>query len=213
MGATRGLAHREISVPPIQTPGLSALREGLPRYHPRMRTENDPWKSSETGEAFSHCVRCRMPLVEIGSPWLVNKDFHRGECVLEYAICQGCRDEVTESLSESSKQEVRRFLETEIDWEARIAGFMSSRDPLDRLRTCVACSTPAAEADGYAISALFDEGGRIVTRPLPLLLCRCCIDRLLEHLSDESQEVWRQFLGDCFDGPPPADGKAGFGFF
>lgn len=177
-----------------------------------MRTEEDPWNSSETGEAFSHCVRCRMPLVELGTPWLVNKDYHRGECVLEYAICQNCRDEVTEELSETSKRAVRAFLETEIDWETRIAEFMSRGDPAERLRACVACSTPAAEADGYAISALFDDGGQLVTGPLPLLLCRTCVDRVVATLSEESQALWRRFLEECFDGPPPADG-GGFGFF
>lgn len=42
--------------------------------------------STETGKAFSHCIRCKLPLLEIASPWMINKDFHKGECTLEYAI-------------------------------------------------------------------------------------------------------------------------------
>lgn len=178
-----------------------------------MRIGETPWNSSETGEGFTHCVRCKMPLVELGTTWLVNKDYHRGECVLEYAICQHCRDEVTERLSEQSKRAVRSFLESEIDWEERIAGFMSSEDPMDRLRTCVACSTPAAETDGYAISALFDEDGHLVTGPLPLLLCRACMNRVMAQVSEESKAVWNEFLESCFDGPPADDGIGGFGMF
>ena len=81
--------------------------------------------SEETGLPFSHCVGCRLPLLEIDAPWLVNKDYHRGECVLEYAVCQPCRDSVSARLSEESKAAVRGFLEREIDWEARLAEFMA----------------------------------------------------------------------------------------
>lgn len=154
-----------------------------------------------------------MPLVELGTSWLVNKDYHRGECVLEYAICQGCRDEVTARLSEPSKLAVRKFLESEIDWEERIAEFMECENPLDRLRACVSCSTPAAECDGFAISALFDEGGELVTGPLPLLLCRDCVNRIMAQVSDETKGVWNEFLAECFEGPHTDPGLGGFGVF
>ena len=178
-----------------------------------MRGGRHLWESSETGAAFSHCVNCRMPLVELGTPWLVNKQFHRGECVLEYAVCQQCRDALTDSLSDESKAAVRAFLESEIDWEARISGFMSCADPADRLRSCVSCTTPADECDGYTVSAFFDDGGHLVTGPLPLLICRGCIDRAMAGLSAESLAVWQRFLATCFEGPPPADGAGGPGIF
>ncbi len=83
--------------------------------------EMDEWLASvETGEAFSHCIRCELPLLEIDVPWLVNKEMVRGECVLEYAICLPCRDWVTAQLSEKSKEFVRELLERAIDWEARM---------------------------------------------------------------------------------------------
>ncbi len=74
-----------------------------------MRTMDEWLGSEETGEAFSHCLCCKLPLVEIAEPWRVNKEFARGECVLEYAICQPCRDFVTDQLSEESKEAVRGF--------------------------------------------------------------------------------------------------------
>jgi hypothetical protein len=89
-----------------------------------MRTIVDWLGSEETGEPFSHCLRCRIPLLEVAQPWLVNKEMIREECVLEYAICQSCRDEVTDQLSEESKESVRQFLEREIDWEKRMNEFM-----------------------------------------------------------------------------------------
>jgi hypothetical protein len=170
----------------------------------------DQWLASEeTGEAFSHCLCCRFPLVEIAEPWLVNKEFRRGECVMEYAICQPCRDHVTDQLSEESKESVRGFLEREIDWESRMQEFMLSHVLTARLETCVACGTRREELDGYGISALFDSSGSLVTGPLPLLICQPCIGRMTESLSEESRGVWRKFLADHFAGPPRDSGFPG----
>lgn len=170
----------------------------------------DQWLASEeTGVAFSHCLCCRFPLVEIAEPWLVNKEFRRGECVMEYAICQPCRDHVTEQLSEESKEAVRGFLEREIDWESRMQEFMLSHVLTDRLEACVACGARRDELDGYGISALFDSGGLLVTGPLPLLICQPCIGRMTASLSEESRDVWRKFLADHFAGPPRDSGFPG----
>jgi hypothetical protein len=48
-----------------------------------MRSMNDWLASEETGEAFSHCLCCKFPLVEIDEPWLVIKEFVAEECVME----------------------------------------------------------------------------------------------------------------------------------
>lgn len=172
-----------------------------------MRTMDEWLDSEETGEAFSHCVRCSLPLVEIARPWLVNKEFTRGECVLEYAVCQPCRDAVTAELSEESKESVRNFLEREIDWDARLQEFMLSHDATERFSACICCRTPRGEVQGFGLSALFDSGGSLVTGPLPLLICHPCIGRMTAGLSDESREVWRNFLATYFAGPP---GDSGF---
>ena len=166
-----------------------------------MRSINKWLRSEETGLPFSHCVRCRIPLLEINTPWLVNKDYHRRECVTEYAICQDCRDAVADQLSENSKEAVRNFLEKNIDWQARVGEFMNSPNPCDRFSACIACRTSREQLEGYAVSAYFDSGGDLVSGPLPLLICRPCIDRMAEVLSETSRKVWRDFIDSHFDGP------------
>ena len=167
-----------------------------------MRTLDEWLESEETGRPFSHCLCCKLPLLEIAEPWLVNKEIVRGECVLEYAICQPCRDLVTEQLSGEAKAAVRRFLEYEIDWEARMREFMLSHDLRERFDACIACCTPREELEGFGISALFDSGGSLVTGPLPLLICQQCVARMTADLSDQSREVWKNFLARHFTGPP-----------
>ncbi|MEY3897701.1 MAG: hypothetical protein RLZZ214_3222 [Verrucomicrobiota bacterium] len=174
-----------------------------------MRTMSEWLASEETGEAFSHCLCCKIPLVEIDAPWLVNKEFLGGECVLEYAICQPCRDQVTDQLSEESKESVRGFLEREIDWEARMREFMLSHDPAERFDACIACRLPRGKMPGFGISALFDSGGSLVTGPLPLLVCQTCIGRMTASMSDQSRGVWRRFLAENFAGPHNDSGFPG----
>ena len=170
----------------------------------------DEWLGSEeTGEAFSHCLCCKFPLVEIAEPWLVNKEFLRDECVMEYAVCQPCRDRVTDRLSEESKESVRGFLEKEIDWEARMREFMLSHDPAERFEACIACRTPREQMEGFGISALFDSGGSLVTGPLPLLICQPCISRMTESISEESRGIWKKFLAENFAGSAQRLGVSG----
>jgi hypothetical protein len=138
---------------------------------------------------------------------LVNKEFLGGECVLEYAICQPCRDLVTDQLSEESKESVRGFLEHEIDWDGRMKEFMLSHDLVERFDACIACRAPRENLAGFGLSALFDSGGVLVTGPLPLLICQPCITRMTRNLSEGSRDVWRRFLSDHFAGPP---GDSGF---
>jgi hypothetical protein len=174
-----------------------------------MRTMDEWLGSEETGEAFSHCLCCKLPLVEIDSPWLVNKEFHGGECVMEYAICQVCRDRVTAELSEESKEAVRGFLEKEIDWEARMREFMPAHQVEERFEACIACRSPRAGLAGFGISALFDSDGSLVVGPLPLLICQPCVGRMTASLSEASREVWRKFLAGNFAGPPRDSGFPG----
>jgi hypothetical protein len=191
-GATRDAEQRDFSI----------YRAAFPVLDSVMRSADEWLGSEETGAAFSHCVSCRVPLLEIDAPWLVNKDYFRDECVLEYAVCQPCRDRTSGGISEESKTAIRHFLETEIDWDERLAEFMSQPDPAARFSHCIACRTPRELTDAFAVSALFDSAGNLVTGPLPLLICRTCIDRMTELLSDQSRDLWRRFLEEHFDGPP-----------
>jgi hypothetical protein len=165
--------------------------------------------SIETGVPFRQCICCKVPLVEIDAPWLVNKEFFRGECVLEYAICQLCRDGVSSRLSEESKESVRKFLEHEIDWEVRLKEFMLYHDLAERFVACISCRALQADLEGFSLCALFDSGGKITEGPLPLLICRPCVVNMTASLSEESRMIWRDFIAECLEGPPSDSGFPG----
>jgi len=162
-----------------------------------------PWlQSEETGDVFSHCVHCRLPLLEIDVPYLVTKEYRRNECIMEYALCQHCRDELAAGFSEASKLAVRQFLECEIDWDTRVKEFMLDDTLQRRIAACVACRKPRADTESFMLSALFDSGGELVTGPLPLILCGDCTARLVAELSPATLDAWRAFIDQHFPGPP-----------
>lgn len=167
-------------------------------------------QSEETGEAFSHCIHCHFPLLEIDAPYLVSKEYRRSECVLEYALCQHCRDHLTQEFSAESKRAVRKFLETRIDWDARVREFMMDATLRCRIDACIACRTPREQLDGFVLSALFDADGELMIGPLPLILCSTCTQQLMHQLTPDTLALWHDFLNDHFPGPPDDDG-AGHG--
>jgi hypothetical protein len=161
--------------------------------------------SSATGRAFCHCADCRMPLIETDAPWVVNKDYRDGRCVLEYAVCEPCRDRLMDAIPESTKEKIRHFLETEIDWATRCRDNFGQRDDEGRFNSCIRCGEPRAGLADFAISARFHSNGAPDIGPLPLLICRPCYSRLSALLCNTSREVWQRFLTEHIDGDPPDD--------
>ena len=161
--------------------------------------------SVETARPFETCKVCQQLLPLAADTWVVNKHYHRGECIMEYAVCEICRDEVSGRFSESSKAAIRGFLENGINWEQRMIEWMLLHDPVERLDACVACRTPRTGTEGFAISAQFGHNGGLIDGALPLLMCANCVAQITASLSKESREVWQDFVATYFEGPDSGD--------
>lgn len=166
------------------------------------------FESVETDMPFDTCKVCTHPL-DFSETWVVNKHYHRDECVMEYAVCEECRDEVSGTFSEESKAAIRAFLEKEINWEQRILDWMALKNTAERLDDCVACRAPRFLAEGFAISAQFQQGGYLIEGALPLLMCSNCVAQITASLSPQSRKVWRDFVIRNFEGPGPEDINSG----
>jgi hypothetical protein len=161
--------------------------------------------SVETDRPFEECKVCEQLLPLAADTWVVNKHYHRNECIMEYAVCERCRDGVSGKFSEESKASIRDFLETGIDWEKRMIEWMALRDPAERLDACVACRTPRGEMEGFTISAQFNHDGTLIDGALPLLMCSDCVARVTAALSKQSRKVWQDFISRHFEGPDSED--------
>lgn len=161
--------------------------------------------SLETDRPFETCKVCDQLLPLAADSWVVNKHYHRSECIMEYAVCEKCRDSVSNRFSESSKAAIRDFLETNIDWEQRMLDWMALDDQVHRLDQCVACRIPREFTEGFTLSAHFNQDGTLIDGALPLLMCSDCIATITASLSPESRRTWQDFINEHFEGPDSED--------
>lgn len=162
-------------------------------------------QSVETGGPFHRCTKCACELGATGHPWIVNKEWHRGECVMEYALCHHCRREMQASISGESMRFVQRFFEEHID-PVRFVGHLGAEgDPKPLIAGCFACGQPRESVEGFGISAIFEGPGVLEIGPLPVLMCSACSAKVEAGISKPTRESWQRFVENHFPGPPGLD--------
>ncbi|MFU8894461.1 MAG: hypothetical protein ACNA8L_12625 [Luteolibacter sp.] len=166
----------------------------------------DHWlQSVETGREFEQCTKCACQLEATGEPWIVNKEWHRSECVMEYALCHHCRGDMQASISAESLEFVQKFFEEHIDpmrWLEQIGG---NDDPASLIESCFACGQSRESAEAFGISAMFTAQGTLEIGPLPVMICQECSAKVEAGLSKQTRESWRRFVDENFPGPPGLD--------
>ena len=172
------------------------------------------FNSLETGKPFEHCASCRLPLYERSDsegdlgivwkdvePYLVAKSFHKGECVFEYALCEGCRSNMSKDLSHASVKHMKEFFERKMDIEKRSQQLSGQTDPEAWLAKCATCDGERATSESYSIAALF-HAGSLMLGPYPACFCGKCEEEIQEGLSKETLGIWDDFIETNFDSPP-----------
>jgi hypothetical protein len=157
--------------------------------------------SVETGEPFRECIHCHCDLAESGRLYLVSKEIVRGECVLEYAICDECRDELSNELSEESRSRIMKLLEEEIDWQERFERTAGASEIGAWIDSCIFCGAPRDDEKGYGLAGIF-LAGHLLPGPLPQIVCSECAERLQQQLSKKTRDFWDRFSEEHFPGPP-----------
>jgi len=161
--------------------------------------------SVEIGGEFERCTKCACQLAATGQPWIVNKEWHRGECVMEYALCQSCREGMQASISAESLRFVQSFFESHIDPMRFFEHIGADEDPAALIESCFACGELREVAEGFGISAMFRGPGTLEIGPLPVLMCSQCSAKLESGLSKQTRESWQRFVEENFPGPPGLD--------
>lgn len=140
---------------------------------------------------FQHCTRCGESLADFPGGFQISKAYKKGECVMEYALCDHCRAAMMEEFSEESKR--------------RLAGFQNEQVQLDHgLTHCAVCGACRDEGPlrEFVITGLC-EGTHLQHG---LMLCGDCGEAVQALISNQTRDTWRRFVDDNFPGPPPADG-------
>lgn len=137
---------------------------------------------------FRHCTRCGETLADDQGGFQISKAFKRGECVMEYALCDHCRVSMMEEFSQESKK--------------RLADYQHGHVNLHRgLHHCSVCGVDRLTEEGaadYVITGLC-EGSRLLHS---IMVCGQCGDGIQELISAQTRDTWRRFVDENFPGPP-----------
>jgi len=114
--------------------------------HPEMADIPPQLHSDFLDRPFQTCIECSRPLLEGDVVYAIQKDYHGGECILEFAICLECMESMNGDWSEESRQSVEDFLASHAI--LRAGGL-----------ACDLCGRPAEECeDDFAVAAIARGG-------------------------------------------------------
>lgn len=160
----------------------------------------EDFHSFETDAPFEKCVRCESAVLDSGVPYIINKQFSKGECVLEFAMCQPCHGAMQREMSPESRAALEEFFDYDRRIPVRSAALEG--EEYDRWIThCVICSTPAEETEGHSLATIA-LGSEQMVDPYPMLVCSGCQARAESKLSPTSRKNRDKFITDHFPGPP-----------
>lgn len=160
----------------------------------------DSFYSLETDAPFTHCCDCGCELLQSAQMYMVQKNFDRNECVMEYALCNGCKENLDKQISNKSKESLFDFLfdhaemvEAPVDYTAEEA--------LKQIEECLTCGKDRSSCSNYTYSGLF-LGSILIPGPMPMMICGGCQEKIAEGLSEETKDVRDKFFEENFPGPP-----------
>jgi len=132
---------------------------------------------------------------------IVNQSYVGDECVFEFAMCFDCREQMNEKLSEKSRVAMFDFMHDNTDMESREEELGDDSDTDDYITNCLTCGKSREDSKSYTIGAMF-SASQIIKGPFPMLICDDCEGKIGETISAETRDVWDNFIGEHFPGPP-----------
>ncbi|SHJ42535.1 hypothetical protein SAMN02745181_2029 [Rubritalea squalenifaciens DSM 18772] len=159
------------------------------------------FNSLETGEAFDRCCDCGCDLSDDYVSYMVQKSYVGEECIFEYAICNDCREKVSEEFSEKSREAMFDFFHDRADIDEKMMRLGPEASIDEHIQTCLTCSSTREEVSSYSYAGLF-LGTILLPGPFPVMICGKCEEELTECLSQETRDAWNRFLEENFPGPP-----------
>lgn len=167
------------------------------------------FRNSDTKGYLTHCIQCDYELLKGDRYYVIEKVFKRypnlnsTQVLFEYAICSECYENMKESLSAESMQNLTNYMMTKMDVSAMQQRIQEHPDdPQKWMSHCMIHGTPEAEMNEYQIAACF-RGDKMVTDFMPpYMIGDLAIEELNALLSKQTKEDMDRFMGDVFGIPP-----------
>ena len=169
----------------------------------------DMFLNSDTKGPIDKCIDCEYPVLEGDRYYMIEKVFKRyvelmtTEVLFEYAICQNCYENMKDSMSQESMQNLSAYMMQNTDFQKLQKRVEEQPDnPEYWLSHCLIKGTPKEEMKEFQMGACF-KGDRLVTSFMPpFMIGDLAMEEMNELLSKETKDEMDGFMDDHFGVPP-----------
>lgn len=168
----------------------------------------EKFKSTIDGKPFSECLVCNCNLLDGDVDYVIEKSFKKYDgydfesTVFEFAICMKCANEMRDSMSDESKENLERYFMQNAKMEDRFMAFNAGKDYdwEQGLSNCVINGTSSSQESEYQICAQC-RGDQMIIFQMPFMIGSAAMDEMSELLSDDTIDELDDFMGKY--GVPP----------
>ena len=178
--------------------------------------------SEYSGKPFVKCIDCEVPLAE-SNVYIVQKKFVAGEAVFEMAMCERCRNFMTQEYSEETRQNIVEHMGQQFRKKTEQALEESGDPQIIEVRQienegegqailrecmdyCLICGTEREKCHRYSLAGLCRDSEIVAqVTPIgrtPLMICDECEQGMADLISKKTRDAWDRFVDEHFDGPP-----------
>jgi len=178
--------------------------------------------SEYSGEPFFNCIDCEVPLIE-SNVYVIQKHYVAGEAIFEMALCERCRDKLTQEYSDETRANITAHMKEQFQKSAA-AGLDDVEGPqiievreienaedgdalLQRcIEHCLVCGTERSKCHRYSLAGLCRDNEIVAqvtpVSQTPLMVCEKCELGMAGLVSQQTRDSWDHFVEANFDCPP-----------
>jgi hypothetical protein len=169
----------------------------------------DIFYCEKENKKFTQCTICGKSFENTNELYLIEKAYEKKpgsenhQLVFELACCMDCRQEINESLSQESRENITAYFQKNTNVEKRDAD-LKKYNLMDHelwLQNCIVKNKSISEVEEYQIYVLCWKD-KLVYHHLPYMLCGETIEEIMGLLSKKSLDILNDFMTDLFDLPP-----------
>ena len=186
--------------------GMNDFEESFEWYPPLMREVPIPpiFHSLQAGGPFERCLICETELLAEGVAYSIEIVYRQREPIIEMAICDPCRGNLSSELSEESTQAIERYVSQRVDFfdRQRTMATVSEEQGIDPwLDHCLATGQARGDCAEWQICGMF-VGDKMQLGAVPLMLSGAAAEEMSELLSEKTKGWMQDFIGEHFGMPP-----------
>ncbi|MCF6359162.1 MAG: hypothetical protein L3J29_00185 [Cyclobacteriaceae bacterium] len=162
----------------------------------------------ESSKPFSECMVCGINLSLDTVDYFIEKaiknniEYQIEDVVFEYAICSSCAQNMQQSISKQSMENMQAFFANHHQFMSKIQAHQQGQgEPLEELLSkCSLHNEPIIAMSEYMMFGHF-RGDKMISTTMPYILGGKAMDELSEIMSNETIDEMNRFKNEYFGGP------------